>query len=116
MTARSNTRPPSRSFFVVDLALETVALARPFVDRLRRHDRELESQMRRALTRCVLALGEGQKREGGNQQLAYRRARGEANEALTALRLAAAWGYTDGSDRLVDKLDHLVAVLVKLTR
>jgi four helix bundle protein len=115
MTARSNT-PPFRSFFVVDLAVEAIEMARPFVDRLRRHDRELETQMRRALTRCGLALGEGQKREGGNQQAAYRRARGEANEALTAVRLAAAWGYMEGSNELIDKLDHLVAVLVRLTR
>jgi four helix bundle protein len=63
-----------------------------------------------------LHLGEGQKRDGGNQQLAFRRARGEANEALTAVRLAAAWGYIERAEALSEKLDHLVAVLVRLTR
>ena len=113
-----NPPSPSSSFFALELALETVALARPWVFKLRRHDRELFEQTRRALTRCVLGLGEGAKRDGGNRQMAFRRARGEANEALTAIRLAVVWGYLaeDEVVSLLAKLNHLVAVLVRLTR
>lgn len=46
-------RNPPSSFFALELALETVALAKPWVVRLQRHDRELFEQTRRALTRCV---------------------------------------------------------------
>ena len=106
-------RRPRSSFLALEHALETVALARPFVARLRRHDKELFTQVQRALTRCVLALGEGAQRSGGNQQAAFRRARGEANEALTGVRLAIAWGYIEQEEELADKLDHLVAMLVK---
>ena len=109
-------RRPRSTFLALEHALETVTLARPFVARLRRLDRELYTQVQRALTRCVLALGEGAQREGGNRQAAYRRARGEANEALAGVRLATAWGYIEQEDALADKLDHLVAILVKLTR
>ena len=75
-------RNPPSSFFALELALETVALAKPWVVRLQRHDRELFEQTRRALTRCVLGLGEGAKRDGGNRQAAFRRARGEATLSL----------------------------------
>ena len=86
--------------------------------RVAKHDSELHSQLHRALTRCVLALGEGARREGGNRRLAFRRASGEANEALTALRLAAAWGYFDDAALAagIDRLDHLVALTVRLAR
>lgn len=44
-------------------------------------------QLQRALTQCVLALGEGAQREDDNRQAAYHRARGEANDALAGVRL-----------------------------
>lgn len=118
MSTTPRNPPFPSSFFALELALETVALARPWVLRLQRHDRELFEQTRRALTRCVLGLGEGAQREGGNRQVAYRRARGEANEALTAIRLAVVWGYLveDDVTSLLAKMNHLVAVLVRLTR
>ena len=91
---------------------------RPLVARIGKHDSELHSQLKRALTCCILALGEGARREGGNKRLAFRRASGEANEALTALRLAAAWGYFDDAALAagIDRLDHLVALTVRLAR
>lgn len=114
----THSRNPRRPFLALELALETVALAKPYVERVRRHDREVHDQTKRALTRCVLALAEGSQREGGNRQLAYRRARGEANEALAAIRLAVVWGYLPEQDviPLLRKMDHLVAMLVRLTR
>ena len=75
---------PQRScFYTLDFAIEVVRDIRPVVRRIGKHDGELHSQLKRAMTRCVLALGEGQRREGGNKRLAFRRACGEASEALT---------------------------------
>ena len=117
MTHRQ-TPPRKSSFFTLEFALEAVRDVRPLVTRIGKHDSELHSQLKRALTRCVLALGEGARREGGNKRLAFRRASGEANEALTALRLAAAWGYFDDAALAagIDRLDHLVALTVRLAR
>ena len=43
---------------------------------------------------------------------------GDARRALTALEVAVAWGYVTGSEAAdaSDKLDHVVAMLFKLTR
>ena len=76
-------RDPLRTtFHTLTLALECARDAKPLITRLRRTNKEIASQLERALIRACLGIGEANKREGGNKALRFRTARGEANEAL----------------------------------
>ncbi len=83
---------------------------------LRRRDAHLADQLHRALSNVCLNLGEGAYRTGGNRQLSYRRAAGEANEAIVALEVAVAWGSLTASQVAegADRLAHVLNILMKL--
>jgi len=83
--------PPSSS--VLEHALSVVALARPLVESVQRKDRDLASQLRRAISSVVLNLAEGFGAAAGNSRLRFETARGSLNEAQTGIRVAVAWGY-----------------------
>ncbi len=120
MTKRSTGRrdPLATNFRTLQRALNAVRLGQPLVTRLRARNKELATQLDRALTRCTLAIGEGMRREGGNKTLRYRQARGEAHEALVALMTAEAAGVAKREDllELAHELDLLIGCLVRLTR
>ncbi len=99
-------------------ALAAVRLAQPLLSKLKVRNKELASQLDRALIRCTLAVGEGMRRDGGNKTLRYRQARGEAHEALVALMTAEAAGVAKREDllELAHELDLLIGCLVRLTR
>jgi len=78
---------------VVEHAIQVIGVARPIVETVSRRDRDLGSQLRRALSSVALNLAEGLGTEGGNARLRFETARGSLNEARAALRVAAAWGY-----------------------
>lgn len=110
--------PLSTSFRTLQLALDCTRDAQPLIKRFKRADREVATQLHRALVRTCLAIGEANQREGGNKSLRFRQARGEANEALVALMVAEAVGLATRDELLplAIKLDKLVAYLVKLAR
>ncbi len=83
----------SRSSSVVEHALVVVALARPLVEAVQRKDRDLASQLRRAVSSIALNLSEGFGNSSGNARLRFESALGSLNEAKTAIRVAIAWGY-----------------------
>ena len=83
----------SRSSSVVEHSLQVVALARPLVEAVQRKDRDLASQLRRAISSIALNLSEGFGAGPGNARLRFESALGSLNEAKTALRVAIAWGY-----------------------
>ncbi len=112
-------RDPLRTtFHTLALALECAREAAPLIKRFKRTNKEIASQLDRALIRACLGIGEANKREGGNKSLRFRTARGEANEALIALMVAEAIGLAtrDELTPLAKKLDKLVAYLGKLAR
>jgi four helix bundle protein len=74
-------------------ALEVIQLARPLVEAVGRRDRELGSQLRRALSSVALNVAEASGNQAGNARLRYETARGSLYEARAALRVALAWGY-----------------------
>jgi four helix bundle protein len=78
---------------VLEHAIHFVSLARPLVEAVARRDRDLASQLRRALNSVVLNLAEGLGSEAGNARARFESARGSLYEALAGLRLAVAWGY-----------------------
>ena len=103
---------------VVEHALETIALARPLVEAVNRRDRELGSQLRRALSSVALNLAEGWGSQGGNARLRYESARGSVYEARAALRVAVAWGYVsaESASSALETIDALGGRVFGLAR
>jgi four helix bundle protein len=78
---------------LLDLSLAIISQARAPVAAVARRDRDLGSQLRRALSSVALNLAEGLGSAAGNARLRFESARGSLYEAQTALRVAVAWGY-----------------------
>src|SRR5271166_5662478 len=104
---------PSHRLIVLDVAIEAIVVARPLVGRIRRFDRDLGEQLRRALSSVALNIGEGGHSQGGNRIARFSTASGSAAEARTAFRIAAAWGYleaaeADSVDALLDRVARML--------
>jgi four helix bundle protein len=91
---------------------------RPLLEAIRRKDRDLASQLQRALNSIGLNVAEGFGSQAGNARLRFQCAHGSLYEAQAALRLAAAWGHVDGQNcaAAVQALDTLGARLFGLSR
>ncbi len=102
---------------VEHVALEVIGALRPLMPRIARHDRSLDTQLRRAASSMVLNLCEGDHSDPGNRRARFHSAAGSANESRGALRVAVAWGYvSDAQARpVLALLDRAVAMLWKLT-
>jgi four helix bundle protein len=83
----------SKSFSVEEHALGVIELARPLVEAVQRRDRDLASQLRRAVSSIALNLAEGFGCTGGNRRLRFETALGSLKEAQMAIRISLAWGY-----------------------
>ncbi len=103
---------PSRQL-LLDCVLQLVESARPLVEATAKRDRDLASQIRRALNSVGLNVAEAIGNSAGNSRLRFQSALGSLYEARAGLRLAAAWGYIPvnscaevlaGSDRLGARL------------
>ncbi len=103
---------------VVEHALAVVALARPLVEVVQRKDRDLASQLRRAISSIALNLAEGLASAGGNARLRFETARGSLNEAQTAIRVAVAWGYVsdDAARHVLESMNVLGGRVYGLVR
>ncbi|MBI3074341.1 MAG: four helix bundle protein [Deltaproteobacteria bacterium] len=106
-------------FITLDVAFEFAHRLAPVLVALRRKDRSLEDQLRRAVASCVLNISEGDGKSSLRDQARYFEiARGSCREARAALRLAAMWGYLDETtvtdldapaDRVCALLSRLIA-------
>jgi len=74
-------------------AINIAELARPLVETIQRKDRDLASQVRRAVSSIALNAAEAQGNAGGNSRLRFESALGSLYEAQAGIRLAVAWGY-----------------------
>ena len=68
------------------------------VAEIARRDRDLSSQVRRAITSIGLNIAEGFGTQKGNARLRFETARGSLYEAQSGLVIAVAWGYVTAED------------------
>ena len=90
--------------------------ARGLCDQIVRHDVNLAAQLRRAAQSVALNLSEGMAAWDGNRRKAYGTALREAKECKGAVAVAQRWGYVGENDAVIDRMDKIVATLVKLTK
>ena len=83
---------------LLDQVLHIIEQARPRVEAVARRDRDLGSQIRRALSSVALNLSEGFGSAGGNARLRFESARGSLYEAQAGLRVPVAWGYLSAEE------------------
>jgi four helix bundle protein len=101
---------------VLEVAILAIETLRGTVGRIRRYDRDLGEQLRRALNSVALNVAEGNRSEGGNRLSRFSTAAGSNAEARTALRVAIAWGYVAEEDTRAGEelLDRIAAMLHRL--
>ena len=105
-------------FEALELALGVISILRRLLPAIRRHDSKLANQVRDAGSSAALNLAEGNRRRGRDRSQLWCIASGSADEVRAALRVAVAWGYLRGEDvaEALERIDHLQAVVWKLTR
>ena len=102
---------------IYDVMLHVLEGFREVLPLIRRHDRNLEDQLRRAGTSVLLNIAEGSGSRGGNRKLRYFNALGSARECQACLQAACALGYVPAIEpALGDQLREVVATLVKVSR
>lgn len=98
-----------------EFVIETIRITAPLAASLARHDRDLASQYRRALSSVALNLAEGTYQRGARRASHYSIALGSAQEAWSALRTAAAWGYVAEPDvELGARYRQIIGTLYRL--
>jgi four helix bundle protein len=105
-------------FIALELSLDVIRALRSALLRLKEADSDLARQLRRALASAALNLGEGRRRRGADRKYHYSVAAGSADESVTCLRVAEAFGYlalAEVEDALAI-LDRVLAILWRLTQ
>ena len=108
---------PLRSAMLEDI-VSTIALAQPLVAAIQRKDRDLASQVRRAMSSIALNAAEAFGSASRNARLRFESARGSLYEAQMGIRIAVAWGYFSAQQAtdLFAALDDLAGRLYGLAR
>ena len=105
----------SHPFYVYGAALELVSALRPALGQLKKADRALADQLRRAASSVVLNIAEGNRRSGQDRLQFFRIAAGSAAEVRAALDVARAWGTIGAVPAAEAELDRVLAMLWRLT-
>ena len=102
-------------FHAYDAALGLVAALRPVLEQLKKGDRALSDQLRRAASSVALNIAEGNRRTGQDRLQFFRIAAGSAAEVRAALEVARAWGSIEAALPAEAELDRVLAMLWRLT-
>ena len=81
------------AFEVLELAYQLVASCKEILKKLKEQDRDLERQLRKALSGVPAGFAEGNWRGGRDRPYLFGTSAGSANEAGIHLRTAEAFGY-----------------------
>jgi four helix bundle protein len=86
--------------------------------KVQQYDPDLARQMRRACTSVPLNMAEGWHAVAGNRVARFNTAISEARETVSCLDVSVAVGYLADAEvgMDLDRLDHIVATLWKLSR
>ena len=103
---------------VQEKALQVAAGMRELLALVRKHDKALFEQMRRAMSSVVLNLAEADGNDGGTARARFASACGSAKEVRAALHVASDWGYLEAAraSELDARLDELCAITWALGR
>jgi four helix bundle protein len=101
---------------VLQAAVDAIRVMRPVVATIRRCDRDLGEQIRRAASSVALNVSEGNCNEGGLRLSRFSTAAGSNAEVRAALQVAVAWGYVEPSEveEAEQLLDRVAAMLHRL--
>ena len=89
---------------------------RPIVERIEERDASLGDQLRRSLSSVALNTSEGAGSQKRNVRARFFNALGSMRESRACLDVAVAWAYIEPVDPTIDdRLDHITAVLWRLT-
>ena len=89
--------------------------ARGMCERISVHDRDLARQLRRSAQSVALNMAEGMASRDGHRKNAYRVALKEAKECVAAIDVARQWGYFEADPAVIDRINKIIATLVRLT-
>ena len=105
-------------FDAIEMSLVVMEQLVAIEARIRRHNRELGTQLAKASESIALNVAEGGGREDGDKRRHYEMARGSAREVTAALRIAALKGYItrDELAAIDAPLDRVRAMLYRLAR
>ena len=97
---------------VLQLCLRLIALLRTLVSKIRKHDRGLHDQIKRAASSIPLNVAEGMRYRDGNRRQRLETAAGSADETLVILEVAVGWGYLDAAEikEVAEVIDRLQAM------
>ncbi|MGD8606518.1 MAG: four helix bundle protein [Myxococcales bacterium] len=98
-------------------ALEATSELRRLMLPIRKHDKVLFDQMRRAMTSVVLNLAEADGNDAGTARARFASACGSAKEVRAGLQLAVAYGYVShsGAETVDLVLDEVCAMSWRLS-
>ena len=107
----------ARRFEAYEIALEIIRELRGVLATIKKHDRDLEKQGRRAATSIALNLKEGNRRQGKDRTYHFTVAAGSADEVLGVLDVSEAFGYVQSAavGSLRELLDRELAMAWRLT-
>ena len=103
---------------IVTLAIRLIHLLRPLAAKIRKHDRALHDQLKRAGSSVPLNIAESLRFRDGNRRQRLSTAAGTADETWIILDVAAGWGYIDESEtkEVVEVIDRIQAMIHKMQR
>lgn len=107
---------PNQPFQALSLAYDLVEALSSVIPAVRKHDRHLADQLRRAASSVALNLAESTGNRDGNRRLRIETAFGSAQETKAALHIARCWGYVDAAaaQRAFELADRVAQMCWKL--
>jgi four helix bundle protein len=100
---------------IYNTLLDLIRDVAPIANAIARHDKDLATQIRRALSSAVMNVAEGSDQLGRRRNSHYSVALGSSREALTGLRAATSWGYIAPiSPGMLDAFDKVHATLFRV--